>query len=144
MGQLARHVFRHYQPKRFLPQRRDEHHICAVIAGDQFMPGDFTVKRHCPDELFFAKQGLQFVNLHLAAADKKCAGEMATRRFLILLVLLPAGRALTLLMLQSPGQEVQVEPAPKAAFSPAWQLILPACHRQVLILLFQDVVSWLV
>ncbi len=52
--------------------------------------------------------------------------------------------AYTFLMLQLLGQEVQTDPAPGAAFPPAGQLSLPACHRQVLVPLFQDVVLWLI
>jgi len=52
--------------------------------------------------------------------------------------------AYTFLMLQSLGQEVQTDPAPGAVFPPARQLSVSACHRQVLILLFQDVVLCLI
>ena len=52
--------------------------------------------------------------------------------------------AYTFLMLQSLSQEVQTDPAPEAAFPPVRQLNLPACHRQVLVCLFQDVVLWLI
>jgi len=51
--------------------------------------------------------------------------------------------AYTFLMLQSLGPEVPAAPASEAAFPPARQISLPACHRQVLMLLFQDLVLWL-
>jgi hypothetical protein len=44
--------------------------------------------------------------------------------------------AYTFLMLRSLGQAVQTDPPSGAAFPPARQLSLPACHRQVLVLLF--------
>lgn len=52
--------------------------------------------------------------------------------------------AYTFLMLQSLGQQHQSDSATEAAFPPARQLSLPACQRQLLVLLFQDVVPWLV
>lgn len=52
--------------------------------------------------------------------------------------------AYSFLMLQSLVQEVQTDPAPGATFPPIRQLSLPACHRLVLVLLFQDVVLWLI
>jgi SRSO17 transposase len=51
--------------------------------------------------------------------------------------------AYTFLMLQSLGQEIQTAPALGGLFPPVRQISLPACHRLVLILLFQDVVVWL-
>ncbi len=53
--------------------------------------------------------------------------------------------AYTSLMLQSLELQVQTDPFPAgAAFPPARQLNLPACHRQVLVLFFQDVILWLI
>jgi hypothetical protein len=60
-------------------------------------------------------------------------------RYLALMML-----AYTFLMLQSLSREVQTNPLPGVAFPPMRQLSLPACHRQMLILLFQDVVLWLI
>ena len=42
------------------------------------------------------------------------------------------------------GDELQTDPAPGGVFPPVRQISLPACHRLVLILLFQDVVLWLI
>ncbi len=52
--------------------------------------------------------------------------------------------AYTFLMLQSLSQEVQADAAASGTFPPVRQLSLPVCHRQVLVLLFQDVVLWLI
>jgi SRSO17 transposase len=52
--------------------------------------------------------------------------------------------AYTFLMLQSVGQEIQTDPAPGGVFPPVRRISLPACHRLVLLLLFQDVVLWLI
>jgi SRSO17 transposase len=52
--------------------------------------------------------------------------------------------AYTFLMLQSLGPEAQADRAASEVFPPVRQISLPTCHRQVLILLFQDVVLWLI
>jgi hypothetical protein len=50
----------------------------------------------------------------------------------------------TFLMLRSLGHEFQTDSAAGGAFPPLRQLSLPDCHRQVLVLLFQNVVLWLI
>jgi hypothetical protein len=52
--------------------------------------------------------------------------------------------AYTFLMLQSLKHKPTTKPAAGAAFPPVRHLSLPACHRQVLVLLFQDLVVWLI
>jgi SRSO17 transposase len=51
--------------------------------------------------------------------------------------------AYTFLMLHSLAHEVPAAPGAGVAFPPARQISLPACHRHVLVLLFQDLVLWL-
>lgn len=50
--------------------------------------------------------------------------------------------AYTFLLLQSVGPAVPVAPGAGAAFPPARQIRLPACHRQVPVLLVHDLVLW--
>jgi SRSO17 transposase len=52
--------------------------------------------------------------------------------------------AYTLLILQSLEHELIPKPASGTAFPPARQMSLPACYRQALVLLFQDLVLWLI
>jgi SRSO17 transposase len=52
--------------------------------------------------------------------------------------------AYTFLMLQSLGQAVQAESACGESFPLVRRISLPACHRHMLVLLFQDLVLWLV
>jgi hypothetical protein len=52
--------------------------------------------------------------------------------------------AYTFFMLHSLAQEEEIDPAANGCFPPARQISLPACHRLVLVLLFQDVVLWLI